>query len=57
MREKLQKIKEDLVRIRKNALKISSEPLDEKMFMILSGLSILELLVDEYIDKTSKKEI
>ena len=57
MREKLQKLKEDLVRIRENALKISSEPLDEKMFMILSGLSILELLIDEYIDQTSEKEI
>lgn len=57
MKEKLKKIKEDLVRIRENALKISSESLDEKMFMILSGLSILELLVDEYIDQTSEKEI
>lgn len=55
MKEKLMKIKEDLARIRENALKLSSKPLNEKMFMILSVLSILELLVDEYIDQTSEK--
>lgn len=57
MKEKLKKIKDDLARIKENVLEINSKTSDGKLFMILSGVSILELLIDECIAQISEKEI